>query len=165
MSKKSNNVRGDSEFPRRFVEALKSQKLLNRIGLTATRRMKERIRKGVDKNEKPFKQGIKTRDGEAYSPSWATKRIQQERQVQFIDLQFSNYEPMIDFLDFVVTDDFSSVQLFFSRADKAQVAKWTAIEGVGRNRLIRDFWGFPRKDEEEFKQILEQNIQSLLREL
>jgi hypothetical protein len=116
----------------KLLKALKSQAFLNILGLAARKIIIYRTRKGLDVEGKSF---------QPYSESYKKVRQRARLPVSPVTLTFEDIAGMLKKIDHVVANDFSSVAVMIDDAAKEQIARYHNIEGAGKKKVIRRFWG------------------------
>jgi len=142
----------------RLLNSLANQALYNKLGLAIARIVKERTRKGVDVTGSAF---------EPYSQAYAKKREKRGLPVDTVTLQFSRYQGMMSKIDHVVNNELTDVEVFINDEEKARIASYHNIKGVGKpGAHIRKFWGTNDEENRRILGIAQVEIkQILLREL
>lgn len=148
----------------RLIKALNESKVLNKIGLAASRIILRRTRQGKDISGSSFK---------PYSKSYQKKKKKMGfADVTTVNLEASRVGSMLSAIDYETS--FDSVILYFNKPAKEQLAYYHNISGAGKSRVIRKFWGIEMRDEldaltnlanKEAKEILKREIAAILTEL
>ena len=108
---------------RQLADGLRSQELLNKVGLAAERIIRKRTRQGLDVHGDPFA---------PYSKSHAARREKKELPTSTVNLQFSLYDGMLTTLTSEVGPDLEEVALYFSDEEKGEIAGYHH-RGEGHN--------------------------------
>lgn len=139
-----------------FSDKLEDQQRLSRIGLGGIRNIKERTRRGVDVDGRPF---------EPYSEGHARKRRAKGLPTSRVDLKFSLYDGMMDQIDHVIARDLRSVAIVIEDDEKEQLAVYHNIEGAGRSRVIREFFGLSDDEIDAIEELVGDDIDDQLDDL
>jgi hypothetical protein len=122
----------------KLFKALKSQEFYSKLALAAIKTIKDRTRKGKDVEGKSF---------QPYSESYKKVRQRAGLPVSPVTLTFDDIAGMLKKIDHVVANDFSSVAVVIDDAAKEQIARYHSIEGAGKKKVIRRFWGIELQSE------------------
>ncbi len=132
---------------RRVASDLRSQKLMNRLGLASIRQVRRRTRRGVDVDGAPF---------EPYSDSHERRRAKEGLPTDHVTLKFDQYESMLDSLDHVVARDLESVVVEFIDAEKEEIAGYHH-RGEGDNPE-REFVSHSEEEIDELQSLVTDHI-------
>lgn len=132
---------------RRLASDLRSQKLMNRLGLASIRQVRRRTRKGTDVDGSPF---------EPYSDSHERRRAKEGLPTDHVTLKFDQYESMLDTLDHAVARDLESVVVEFTDAEKEEIAGYHN-EGEGDNPE-REFMAHSEKEVDELESLVTDHL-------
>jgi hypothetical protein len=122
----------------KLLKALHSQKLMNELGLAVIQIIKERTRRGSDIEGKSY--------GE-YSKSYIKVRERHGLPTSPVTMTFDDVSGMMQKIDHLVATDFSNASVFIDDRAKEQIARYWNMEGAGRKKMIRTFWGISLKSE------------------
>jgi len=141
----------------KILSALDNDKILNRLGLGGIRIVKERTRKGLDVDGKSFK---------PYSEGYKKKREEAGLVTDIVNLEFDDLEGMLHKVDHEVNNSLHSVQMLIDDPEKETIAGYHNIQGAGKSKVIRKFWGFSEEEKEKLRDIALEGIhESLLKAL
>lgn len=114
---------GLDEFADGLLAAMRSQKVLNLLGLGAERIIQARTRRGVAVDGSAF---------EPYSEGYAKRREAAGLPTDRVNLQRSLYDGMLSKLDHAVARDLSAVDVLITDPRKAEIARYHTVPGAGR---------------------------------
>jgi len=123
-----------------LLNALHSQAFYNKLGLAAIRIIKDRTSKGKDVYGKTF---------ESYSDPYAKLRESKGINTHPVNMRFSDLfgrgtGGMMNKIGHVVANDLNSVAVLIKDPIKEQIAVYHNIQGAGKGKVIRKFWGIER---------------------
>lgn len=121
-----------------FIKAIKSADFQNTLGLAVIRIITSRTRQGI---------GVEGESFGTYSDSYIKLRERNHLPTSPVIMTFDQATGMMSKITHVVANDLSSVSVFFDSPEKEQIARYWNIEGAGRNRMFRKFWGIFLKSE------------------
>lgn len=140
-----------------IIDGLQSQATMNKLALAQTRKIKDRTRKGVDLERKPFK---------PYNEDYARRKFKQTGiPTNVVNLTFDDISGMMTQIDHVIANDFSSAELLILDPEKRKIAGYHNELGAGRSRVIRTFWGISKEDEDDLLNLLGKDLELLLQKL
>jgi hypothetical protein len=146
-----------------LLKALRSQAFYNKLGLAALRIIKDRTRKGRDVEGKIFM---------PYSDPYAASREKRGLNTHPVNLSFqdltrmlpkgykSSQQGMLNSIDHVVANDFTSVSILINDPVKEQIAVYHNVQGAGKGKVIRRFWGIEAA--KEIKQLADLGYKTLV---
>jgi hypothetical protein len=160
----------------RLGAAFHSQKLLNRLGLGAIRRVKDRTRRGLDVHGNPFQPysdeyrqlkldaGLKTPDpARTVTLSWGVRRLKRTSKDEPGAIEASWTDTMLDYLGHLVSPDLDAVEVFFTNPRKEKLARFHSIDGAGRSKIIREFFALSGDDLDALAGLVEGDVNELLK--
>lgn len=115
-----------------FLTALKSQKLLNKLGLGAEHIILDRTRKGLGADGTPL---------QGYSESYKKVRERAGLGTGKVDLYFDHVDGMLLHVDHVINNNFESVRVYINDPEKSKIAGYHDKYGAGKKKIIRHWWG------------------------
>lgn len=141
----------------KLLRELHSADWLHALGLNAIRIIRKRTFAGKDVYGKSFQK---------YSPGYARKRERAGLLTHPVNLEFTRVSGMLDSLEHVVLQDLSDVQVKFTSDEAQQLARYHNIEGAGKSRVIRKFFGIElRTEKKQLEKIGAAEIKKLLQKL
>lgn len=140
-----------------ILDGLQNQTLLNKLGLTQIRKIKDRTRRGVDLSGKTFK---------PYNEQYAERKFKTTGiPTHVVNLTLDDISGMLQQIDHVVNTDFSNVEILFRDPRKRKLASYHNELGAGRSRVIREFWGINPQDEKDLLDLIGHDLELLLQKL
>lgn len=144
------------DLGKRLIEGLHAQRQLNRLGLAVQRIIRRRTRRGIGVDGERFQD---------YSDGHTRKREAKGLPTDTVDLTFSLYDGMMQAIDHVIANDYASVALLIDDRRKHQIARYHNIEGAGKSKVIRRFWGLSDEEEGEVFNLFKEDVSVMLEEL
>jgi hypothetical protein len=141
---------------KQIIDALKSQTLWNKVGLAGIRIIRKRTREGTDVEGKSFQE---------YSEGYAKKRERAGLPTHPVNLQFDDIQGMLMMVDHEVFNTLDGVKIFINDSAKEQLAVYHNIEGAGKGKVIRRFWGFNEFENEQLSDLAEKEVANILKKL
>jgi len=131
--------------------------------LRAERYIKQRTRKGRDVEGKPFAK---------YSKAHAKRREKLGLPTSVVNLQMDDINGMMVSLDHTVNTNLNAVHVFIKgrrsqgrrRFTNMQLAKWHSVDGVGKKRVVREFWGLNDDEQERILRYIGSDIRKFILE-
>lgn len=123
-----------------LLKALKSQTLMEKLGLGAIFIIKQRTQKGFDVFGKEFKE---------YSEPYKKIRKRAHLHTSPVDLFFDHTAGMLLKIDHVVANDFESVRVLINDDAKELIGTYHNTLGAGKSKVIRKWWGIQAAAEKE----------------
>ena len=145
-----------------FAQALRNQKMLNKIGLAAERRIRKRTRQGKSVSGSRFQTPADDTLG-AYSKSHGRHRQEKGLPTDKINLEFSLYDGMLDAMTYDVARDLDGVTLYFDDEEKAEIASYITEQGIGTSGATYDFFGLNDEDNAEIEEIIDDHLTDALK--
>lgn len=151
---------------RQLADLLGSQRLQNKIGLAAQRRIKKLTRDGKDFEGNPFPKAKDPAENSPYSKGHARKRRRGQGtgkalQTTRKDLHFSEHGGMMEKIDHVVSRDLRSVTLFIDDPEKAKIGGYL-MAGAGKNKLQHKFFELSGESERMINALVATEIDKYL---
>ncbi len=140
----------------KLLDALKNQQLWNKLGLAAIRLIRIRTRKGKDVDGKDFKK---------YSAGYKKKREKAGLPTHPVNLEFANVGSMLHKIDHVIYNEFDGVSVLIDDPHKEQIARYHNIEGAGKSKVIRKFWGINKEEEDKLVDIAAREVENIIKKL
>lgn len=133
------------------------QKILEREGLKVIRIIKDRTRKGLDIDGNPFR-------------AYTFKYMEYKQKLGFIKLSEVNLtlhpkDGMMGRIDSKVDLSDNSLTVYINSADKERLALYHNIEGAGKSRVIRRFWGLSDKEKMLISDDVQKQINQIIKQL
>jgi len=144
-----------------FAEAIRSQEMLNKLGLAAERRIRKRTRQGKSVEGDRFQTPADETLG-AYSESHGKRREDKGLPTGRINLSFSLYDGMLKQMTYDVARDLDGVTLYFEDAEKAEIASYITEQGIGTSGVTYNFFGLNDDDQEEIGKIIDEHLTDAL---
>lgn len=120
-------------LPRNPERQLLNQQYWNALALRAIRIIRSRTRKGKDVEGRAFRQ---------YNKQYLKKRQADGiLNASLVNLEYSRVAGMLKSIDHMVSNDLSSVRIFFNNDRARTLAEYHNESGAGRSRIIRKFFG------------------------
>jgi len=141
---------------RKLLSALRNQTLWNKLGLAGIRLIRKRTRKGTDVDGKPFKK---------YSKGYAKKRAKAGLPTHPVNLQFADVGSMLMSIDHIVYNNFEGVSVLFGDPAKEKLATYHNIDGAGKSKVIRKFWGLNESEEKQLADLAAREIENIIKKL
>ena len=139
----------------RIAEIIKDQELLHKIGLQFAQHVRIRTQKGID---------VKGHSFRPYSDRYAKKRSKAGQPTHPVNLTMDHKTGMLSKIDHFVFKDLSGLQAYISDPEKAQIGRYHHIEGAGKSRVIRQFWGLTDKQIELIRNEIKKDLDELFKE-
>lgn len=137
----------------RLLESVRNQTLLNKLGLAMERIIKKRTREGVDVYGNRFQE---------YSEGHKTRRKRLNLQTEPVNLEMNTVDGMMHKLDSVIASDLSDVALIIDDPEKEQIASFHNVQGAGKSKVKRVFWGINEQEEKQLFDLFEEDISELI---
>jgi len=141
----------------RITEIFQDAPFLQRIGLAFATFVRENtIPKNRDIYGNPFQE---------YSDLYAGKRERAGLGTD-VDLIFSRLkgiDAMMDSIDDLLLKGLSGVAMFFRNSRAEQLARYHNIEGAGKSRVIRRFWGLTDEHKQKITDMVGEHANEFLR--
>ncbi len=141
-------------FADAFLDQIENIKLRNLLGLGALRIIRKRTREGLDVDGNPFAE---------YSESYKPKRERNELPTDTPDLAFSVRDGMMQSLRYELSD--GGIELGFDRTDKALLASYHNVQGAGKSKVIRKFFGISTEEEQQLADLIQDDLAVALQSL
>ncbi len=143
----------------------RSQKLQNKMGLAAQRKMKKLTRSGKDAEGRSFP-SAPTADKGPYSRGHRKRRERghgrgKALQVAKKDLIFSEQGGMMDVMDQAVSSDLESVAIFFDSPEKSEIAAFL-MAGAGTSRVKHNFFTLSDSSVDEIGDLVDLEVDKYL---
>ncbi len=135
-----------------FLDSSKRQVFLNKIALAIRFIIRNRTKEGKDVEGNPFK---------AYNLNYAKKRKRHGLPTSPPDLEFDEKSGMIHRIDHEVFNDNKSVEIFINSPQKEQLAIYHNIMGAGKSKVIREFWGLSKAENEKLFTLIDDTMGDL----
>jgi hypothetical protein len=123
-----------------LLDALKSQKLLNKLALGVERIILDRTRKGMDVDGQSFTN---------YSEPYKKKRAAAQLNTYPVDLFFDHTSGMLTKVDHVINANMESVRVLINDPEKEKIGGYHNTSGAGKSKVIRKWWGIKSSEELE----------------
>lgn len=137
-------------------EVINISERANKLALGAIRLIKKRTRQGIDISGNPFI---------PYSKKYARKRERAGKETSIVNLVYDDYFGMMNKIDHIVARDLSSVSILIDDKEKSQIARYHNIEGAGKGKVIRKFWGLSEEEEAQLGELAELEIKNIISSL
>jgi len=140
-----------------ILDGIHSQKMMNKLGLAQQRNIQKRTREGRDLLENAFR---------PYNPIYARRKTRKTGiPTNVVNLIYDDVNGMMKSIDHVVFNDFTGVELFFTDDQKKRLAEFHNILGAGKSKVIRNFWGVSKPEEESLAELVEAELNLILQKL
>lgn len=137
--------------------SIRSEEQLTKLGLQAQFQIKDRTRKGIDVEGRPF---------QPYSEKYRKFRQAIGLPVDVVNLQLNDIDGMLRKIDHEIANDLESVSVDIDDPRKREIASYHNELGVAkRGENIRHFWDLNREEREEIAGIVEKDLEQLLANL
>jgi len=148
-----------------IIGGLQNQTMLNKMGLAAIRRIKERTRAGLDVEGNTFAPAKTAKPGSPYSPAHAKKRELLNLPTAFVNLEMDDIGGMLQKVDHRVFPALDGVELDITDPRKKRIMKYTSFEGVGKNKIVRKSWGINDQDKKDIADLVARQLTLSLNQL
>lgn len=119
-------------LPRNPERQLLNQQYWNALALRAIRIIRSRTRKGKDVEGRAFRQ---------YNKQYLKKRQADGiLNASLVNLEYSRVAGMLKSIDHMVSNDLTSVRIFFNNERAQTLARYHHEMGAGKSRVIRRFF-------------------------
>lgn len=145
---------------RAVAELVYNQELLTKVGLAYESVVRKRTRAGLDIHGKAF---------QPYSPAYEGVRSRSGEPTHPVNLTMDHFTGMLASVDHVVFNDLSSVMAFVEGSRKrgkktvtnAQIGRYHAIDGAGKSKVIRKWWGLSDKELKDIEDLIELELDKI----
>lgn len=139
-------------------DKLKSQYIQNQIGITGVHLVQGRTRKGIDIFGNKFK---------PYSKSYARKRRKLNLFTNIVNLKSdaNANTGMVNNLTYTVSSDFSTVLIHLRDKSKEKLARFHQILGAGKSKVIRQWVGFTKKQNQQLQEHTSKVVKNIISNL
>ncbi len=150
----------------KLAALLQSQRLQNKIGLAAERKIKTLTRAGKDFKGRTFPAAPTAEPGSPYSPGHRRRREKghgsgKALQIHRKDLIFSEQGGMLEKIDHVVGRNLASVAIIIDDDRKSKIAGFL-MAGAGRSKVKHEFFGLSKRSVSEIKTLVGREIDAYL---
>lgn len=138
---------------RKIGEGVLTLEVLTKVGEAYEVIVRNRTRQGRDLHGKTFK---------PYSPGYKRIRERAGEPTHPVNLTMDHFTGMLASIDHTVFNDMSGVQAYIEGDSKAQIARYHAIEGAGKSKVIREFWGLSDEESNKIRDLIETELDKIL---
>jgi len=138
---------------------LHNQAMLNNMSLAAIRIIKKRTREGRQIGGLPFK------GGQGYSDGHEKKRREAGLPVDRINLEFNDYNGMLQHIDHIVFNDLSGAEVDIYDAQRRKIAYYLNTAGAGKNKIKFPFFGLSAEETKLIGGLVEDQLQITINKL
>lgn len=162
------DISGDKQLVEqlnKLADLFASQRLLNKAGLAAQRKIKTLTRAGKDAEGKRFASAPTAEKG-PYSPGHRRRRLKGHGGGKGLDvskknLVFSEQGGMMESMDHVVTASLESVSLHFDDPKKEEIAGFL-MAGAGKSKVKHNFFDLSDESVGQIHTLVEREVLSFL---
>lgn len=137
-----------------LLNKIQNQAILHKLGLAMERIIRKRTRAGEDIHGNKFPE---------YSEGHAKKRKKLNLQTEPVNLEMDTVDGMMHQLDSVISNDLSDVALVIDDPEKEQIASFHNIQGAGKSKVKREFWGIYKEEEKQLFDLFEEDVKKLIK--
>lgn len=148
-------------------KGLYNERLLNQLGLGAVRLIRERTRKGqgLDGAFKAYSKGYaRLKDlGDGTSSDPVT--LEYGVRLREGSVVVNRYDSMLSKLESKADPGRDQVYVRFSQPRAEQIARYHHVDGAGKNKIKRRFFGLTEDDAQKLGRLVEDDVKKLLTEI
>ncbi|MEO1479704.1 MAG: hypothetical protein AAFV01_14115 [Bacteroidota bacterium] len=146
---------------------LYNERLLNQLGLGAVRLIRERTRRGqgLDGAFQAYSKGYARLKDQADGTSSDTVTLEYGVKLRAGTVVVNRYDSMLSKLESKADTQRDQVYVRFSQPRAEQIARYHQIDGAGKSKVKRRFFGLTELDAQKLGRLVEDDVKKLLAEI